>query len=65
MTTEDEESRSSGGAYDKQQKDEGEVKEKDAQQPEESNKPESSVRRPKASSACKIMSHMYSDVSIV
>lgn len=49
---------SNGGAGDKQQKDEGEVKEKDAQQLGESNKPESSVGRPKASSACKIVSHM-------
>lgn len=66
MNTEDEGSVSNGGADDKQQKDEGEVKEEDAQDKlEESDKPESSVKRPKNSSACKIGSHVYLGVSIV
>lgn len=65
MTAEDEESLSNGGADDKQQKDEGEVKEKDAPQAEDQNKPESSLGRPKASSACKIVSRMYSGVTTV
>lgn len=66
MNTEDEGSVSNGGADDKQQKDEGEVKEEDAQHKlEESDKPESSVKRPKKSSACKIVSHIYLGVSIV
>ena len=58
MNTEDEGTVSIGGdGDDKQQGDEGEVKEEDAQQKqEESNRPESSVKRSKCSSACKFMS---------
>ncbi|XP_032391788.1 probable C-mannosyltransferase DPY19L4 isoform X1 [Etheostoma spectabile] len=51
-TEEDEGSVSSGGdGGNKQQKDEGQVKEKDAHKEEESNKPESAVKKSKSSSA--------------
>lgn len=57
VNTEDEGSVSTGEAEDKQQKDEAEVKEEDAQHKQEaSDRPESSVRRSKRSSACKFVS---------
>lgn len=57
MNTEDEGSVSNGGADDKLQKGEGEVKEEDAlHTPEESATSESSVKRSKKSSPRKTMS---------
>lgn len=59
MDTDDEGSVSCGGADDKKQNDEGEVKDEDAPlELEESNEPVSSAKIP-TKSACKILTHTH------